>query len=158
MVTDTAAKLTLPSDREIRVERYFDAPRELVWRAFTEPELVARWWARGHKMDIERDEVTPGGHWRYMEHSPDGSVDGFEGRYRAVEPPARIARTFEWDGMPGYPSVEDTVFEEVDGRTKMTSVTQFYTQEERDGMMRYGMEEGMNEGFAALDALLDELP
>lgn len=157
MATQTGAKLTLPSEREMRVERYFEAPRELVWRAYTEPGLVARWWGRGHQVDIERDEVVRGGHWRYVEHSPDGSTDGFEGRYREVEPPTRISRTFEWDGMPGYPSVEEAIFEEVDGRTKVTSSTLFYTQEERDGMMQYGMEEGMNESYAALDALLAEL-
>src|SRR5512137_2903012 len=116
---DTAGttKVTTPSDREMRIERVFDAPRDIVWRAFTEPELVAQWWGRGHVLDIERDEVEPGGHWRYVEHAPEG-VTGFEGRYRAVDPPASMSRTFEWDGMPGYPSVETATFEDLgDGRT-----------------------------------------
>lgn len=146
--------VTTPSDREIRIERTFEAPRDLVWRAFTEPELVARWWGRGHPLDVERDEVYPGGHWRYVEHAPDGETSGFEGRYRDVEPPVRLARTFDWDGMPGHPSVEDAAFAEEDGRTTMTANVSFLTREERDGMMGSGMEQGMNESYAALDSLL----
>jgi len=146
--------LTTPTDREIRIERVFDAPRDLVWRAFTEPGLVAQWWGRGHQLDIERDEVEGGGHWRYVEHHP-GGIDGFEGRYREVTPPARIARTFEWDGMPGYVSVETADFEDLGGgRTRLVAVVQFPTPEERDGMMGSGMEGGMNESYAALDRLL----
>jgi uncharacterized protein YndB with AHSA1/START domain len=147
-------KLTTPSDREIRIERVFDAPRETVWRAFTERDLVARWWGRGHELDIERDEVEPGGHWRYVEHGPEG-LAGFEGRYREVAAPERIARTFEWDGMPGHPSVESATFEDLeDGRTRLVSVVSFFTREERDGMLSTGMQEGMDQSYAALDALL----
>ena len=71
------ARVTTPAEREIRVERVFDAPREPVWRACTDPELVAQWWGRGNKLDIERMEVERGGHWRYVEHGPEGvSVRG----------------------------------------------------------------------------------
>jgi uncharacterized protein YndB with AHSA1/START domain len=146
--------LTTPTDREIHIVRVFGAPRELVWRAFTEPALVAQWWGRGHPLDIERDEVERGGHWRYVEHHSGGS-DGFEGRYREVTPPSRIARTFEWDGMPGYVSVETAEFEDLgDGRTRLFANVQFPTTEERDGMLGSGMEGGMNESYAALDRLL----
>ena len=93
--------LTTPTDRTIRVEREFDAPRDRVWRAFTEPELIAQWWGRGNKLVIERMEVGRGGHWRVVEHTPDGETHGFEGRFREVTPKDRISRTFEWDGMPG---------------------------------------------------------
>jgi uncharacterized protein YndB with AHSA1/START domain len=125
-----------------------------VWRTFTEPELVARWWGRGHQLDIERDEVQSGGQWRYVEHTPDG-LAGFGGTYREVDPPSRIARTFEWDGAPGHVSVEDTSFEAIGGgRTKLTSVIQFVTTAERDGMLGSGMEEGMNQSYVALDDLL----
>ncbi|MDQ3699802.1 MAG: SRPBCC domain-containing protein, partial [Chloroflexota bacterium] len=89
--TRTAA-ITTPTDREIRVERVFDAPRDRVWRAFTDPELVAQWWGRGNKLVVERMEVKQGGHWRFVEHSPDG-VEGFEGRYREVTPPERVVQT-----------------------------------------------------------------
>src|SRR6478736_9646390 len=104
-----ASVITTPSDREVHIERVFDAPRELVWRAFTEPELVAQWWGRGNKLVIERLEVERGGHWRFVEHSPDGQ-HGFEGRYREVTPPERVVQTFEWDGMPGYTIRETAEF------------------------------------------------
>lgn len=152
--TTDSTRVTTPSDREIRIERLFDAPRELVWRAFTDPSLVAQWWGRGHTVDIERMEVERGGHWRFVEHSPDGQ-DGFEGRYREVTPPSRIVETFEWDGLPGYPSVESAEFEDLgDGRTKLVAEVQFFSKEERDGMLDSGMETGMGQSYAALDRLL----
>ena len=151
------ATLTTPSDREIRVERIFNAPRDRVWSAFTDPELVAQWWGRGNKLVIERMEVERGGHWRFVEHSPQG-VHGFEGRFREVTPPDRLVYTFEWDGMPGYPIVETTIFEDLgDGRTKIVVTSLFYQTAERDGMMQSGMEGGMNESYAALDRLLERM-
>ena len=159
MTTTSSSKLTVstPSEREIVIERVFDAPRSLVWRAFTDPELVAQWWGRGNKLVIERMEVERGGHWRYVEHSPDG-VDGFEGRYREVTPPERIVQTFEWDGMPGYVAVDTAIFEDLgDGRTRVVSTSLFHTTEERDGMLNSGMEQGLNERYAALDELLARL-
>jgi len=151
----SAAALSTPSDREIRVERIFAAPRERVWQAMTDPALVAQWWGRGNRLVIERNEVVRGGHWRYVEHSPDGGVDGFEGRYREVVPPERVVRTFEWDGMPGHVIVETATLEDLgDGRTKLVTVSLFHTTMERDGMLHSGMEGGMNESFAALDRLL----
>jgi uncharacterized protein YndB with AHSA1/START domain len=151
------ATVTSPTDREIRIERIFDALRERVWKAFTDPELVAQWWGRGNKLVIERMEVERGGHWRFVEHSPEG-VDGFEGRYREVTPPERLVQTFEWDGMPGYVAVDTAVFEDLgDGRTKLVTTSIFHTTEERDGMLASGMETGLNESYAALDQLLATL-
>ncbi len=100
--------MTTPGEREIRTERVFNAPRDRVWRAYTEPEQVARWWGRGNRLVVERMDVQRGGHWRFVEHSPEG-VHGFEGRYREVAPPERLVQTFEWDGMPGYVAVETTL-------------------------------------------------
>jgi uncharacterized protein YndB with AHSA1/START domain len=152
-----AAKVTTPGDREIRIERVFNAPRDRVWRAFTYPELVKQWWGRGNKLVIERMEVERGGHWRYVEHSPDG-VHGFEGRYREVTPPERLVQTFEWDGMPGYVVIETVSFEDLgDGRTKVVNLSLFHTTEERDGMLHSGMEQGLNQSYAALDRLLSTL-
>lgn len=91
--------VTTPGPREIRVERVFNAPRERVWRAFTDPDWLAQWWGRGNKLVIERFEFQRGGRWRFVEHSPQ-SVHGFEGRYREIAPPDRIVQRFEWDGMP----------------------------------------------------------
>jgi uncharacterized protein YndB with AHSA1/START domain len=146
-----------PSDREIVTSRVFDATRELLWRAFTEPALVARWWGRGHKLDIERMEVTPGGHWRFVEHAPD-AAHGFEGRYREATPPERLAMTFDWDGMPGYVSVTTITFEDMGGgRTRVVTHALFHTPEECAGMRDAGMVDGMNRSYAALEGLLKTL-
>ncbi|HUM11282.1 MAG TPA: SRPBCC family protein [Myxococcaceae bacterium] len=161
MTTETkrspAAKISTPGDREIRIERVFHAPREQVWRAMTEPELVTQWWGRGNRLVIERLEVRRGGHWRFVEHSPDG-VHGFEGRYREVTPPERMVHTFEWDGMPGHVVVETVILEDLgDGRTKVVNLSLFHTTDERDGMLSSGMEQGLNQSYAALDRLLELL-
>ena len=149
------AVVTTPVEREIHIERIFDAPRDRVWRAMTDPKLLAQWWGRGNKLVIERYELERGGHWRFVEHSPEDGVTGFEGRYREVTPMQRLSMTFEWDGMPGYPGVTTAVFEDLgDGRTKVVSTMQFYTPQERDGMLHSGMEGGMHQSYAALDALL----
>ena len=154
----TAARqstLTTPSDREILVVRDFDASRDRVWRAYTQPELVAQRWGRGNKLVIEKMEGVRGGHWRYVEHTPDGETHGFEGRYREVTPQERIVRTFEWDGMPGYTILESVEFTDLgDGRTRIVGTSLFFTPEERDGMLHSGMEGGLNESYAALDRLL----
>jgi uncharacterized protein YndB with AHSA1/START domain len=151
-----ASVLTTPTDREIRTERVFDAPREVVWRALTEPELVAQWWGRGNELVIERMEVERGGHWRFVEHA-DGE-HGFEGRYREVTPPERLVWTFEWDGMPGHVAVDTTELEDLgDGRTKIITTSLFHTTEERDGMLSAGVQKGLDQSYAALDRLLAKL-
>ena len=157
IATTNRHTLTTPTDRTIRVEREFDAPRERVWSAFTENDLIAQWWGRGNKVVIERNEFERGGHWRYVEHAG-GETHGFEGRYREITPKDRIARTFEWDGMPGYTILETAEFFDAGpGRTRIVSTSLFFTPEERDGMLNSGMEGGMAESFAALDRLLAEL-
>ena len=151
------ATVTTPSDREIRIERIFDAPRDKVWRAMSDPQLVAQWWGRGNKVVMEKFEFHKGGHWRIVEHSDQGQ-HGFEGRYREITPKERIVQTFEWDGMPGYVIIETMNLTDLgDGRTKLVTVSLFHTTEERDGMLQSGMEGGMNESFQALDRLLETL-
>jgi uncharacterized protein YndB with AHSA1/START domain/predicted enzyme related to lactoylglutathione lyase len=153
----TDAKITTPSDRELRIERIFDAPRERVWRAMTDPALVKHWWGRGNKLVIVRMEVQRGGHWRFVEHAPEGK-HGFEGRYREVTPPERIVQTFEWDGMPGHVAIETMTLEDLgDGRTKLVTVSLFHSKDERDGMMQSGMEQGVNQSYGALDRVLGTL-
>jgi uncharacterized protein YndB with AHSA1/START domain len=148
------ATITTPSDREIRIERIFNAPRDRVWRAMTDPTLVAQWWGRGNKLVVERMDVERGGHWRFVEHGPDG-VHGFQGRFREVTPPERIVQTFEWDGMPGHVAVESMTLQDLgDGRTKIVSVSLFHTTEERNGMLHSGMEQALNQSYAALDRVL----
>jgi uncharacterized protein YndB with AHSA1/START domain len=153
----TGTTITTPTDREIRIERIFNAPVERVWKAFTDPTLVAQWWGRGHKLVIERMDVERGGHWRFVEHGPEGT-NGFEGRYREVTAPTRIVQTFEWDGMPGHVVIETVTLEPLaGGRSKVVNTSLFHTREERDGMLKSGMEDGLNESYAALDRLLAKL-
>lgn len=149
--------VTTPTAREIHTERVFDASRSAVWRAFTEPDLLAQWWGRGNPVDVERMDVQRGGHWRYVEHAPEGA-EGFEGRYREVTPPERIVETFEWDGLPGQVSLETISLVQLDsGHTRVVTDTLFMTAEERDGMLVSGMEDGLAESYAALDSLLASL-
>ena len=163
MTTDTQneptakAKITTPGDREIRIERIFNAPRDRVWQAMTDPELVAQWWGRGNKLVVERMELERGGHWRFVEHSDHG-VHGFEGRYSEIKPPERIVQTFEWDGMPGHVALETATLEDLgDGRTRLVTTSLFHTAEDRDGMVQSGMEGGVHESYAALDRLLAKM-
>lgn len=153
----TGMKVTSVGEREIHIERAFDAPRAKVWRAFTEPELAKQWWGRGNRLDVVRFEFERGGHWRFEEHS-EGQVHGFEGRFGDIEPQSRIVQTFEWDGLPTHVSLDTAEFVDLaDGRTLIRSTTLFLTQADRDGMVNAGMEGGLSQSYAALDRLLATL-
>jgi uncharacterized protein YndB with AHSA1/START domain len=149
--------VTTPSDREIRIERVLAAPRELIFDTYVDPELIPEWWGpHGTRAIVEAMDVRPGGAWRYVCESSDGSRTGFRGTYREIERPERIQQTFEWDGMPGYVSVDTVTFEDLgDGRTKVVSMSLFHTTEERDGMLASGMEGGANETYERLEELLE---
>ncbi|MEU4344757.1 SRPBCC family protein [Nocardia sp. NPDC023852] len=152
--TTNDAVVTADTDREIHVERIFDAPRERVWAAYSRIELLTQWWGRGNRLDVERWEFRRGGHWRFVEHS-DGETNGFEGRFREITPQERMVYSFEWDGMPAYVAVDNVSFVDLgDGRTKVVTDSQFHTSQERDGMLQSGMETGLNASYRALDALL----
>ena len=149
-----ALKVEAVGDRELRIERVFDATPERVWRAYSQPELLAQWWGRGNKLEIRTFEFERGGHWRLEEHSDEG-VHGFEGRFGDIEPGKRIRQTFEWDGMPGYTSLDTAEFIDMGGQqTKIVTTTLFFSTEERDGMLNAGMSEGLNQGYDALDRVL----
>jgi uncharacterized protein YndB with AHSA1/START domain len=153
-----AATVTTPTDREIHIERVFDAPRERVFAAYTDPELIPAWWGpEGITTIVDRMDVKAGGAWRFVCRDGDGREDGFRGTYREVSPPERIVQTFEWEGMPGHVAVETAVFEDLGDRTKVTTTSLFHTTEERDGMLSSGMEGGVNQSYARLDALLARL-
>jgi uncharacterized protein YndB with AHSA1/START domain len=156
MSTETASGTgaAAPGDRETVIERVFNAPRAVVWQAFTTPELVAQWWGRGNKLVIEELDLRAGGRWRFVEHADDG-IYGFEGYYREIAPPERLVSTFAWDGMTGHAVLETTTFEELgDGRTKVISHSLFDNTHERDAMLGLGMETGLAQSYTALDRLL----
>jgi len=154
----TKATITTPGDREIHIERIFEAPRDRVFAVYTDPELIPEWWGpRGTTTEVVQMDARTGGDWRFIAHNSDGSQTGFRGTYREVSPPERIVQTFEWDGMPGYVSVETAVFEDLGDRTKVTTTSIFHTTKERDGMLGSGMEGGLNETYQRLDELLARL-
>jgi uncharacterized protein YndB with AHSA1/START domain len=147
--------VTLPSDTEIKQERMFDAPRELVFRAYTDPEMLAQWWGpNGYTTRVDQLELRPGGKWRFVQHDPDGNEFAFRGEYREVLPPERLVGTFEFEGMPGHIAVEAMTLQEIDGGTKLTALMSFDTQEERDGMIESGMEQGASESLDRFEDLL----
>jgi uncharacterized protein YndB with AHSA1/START domain len=149
------ASMALVGEREILVERTFEAPRERVFAAYTDPELVPHWWGQRETTTIvDEMDATTGGRWRFVSRTPDGSETTFRGVFREVSPPERIVQTFEWEGMPGYVSVDTAVFEDLGDRTKVVSTTVFHAKEEREGMLEAGMEKGMNETYDRLDELL----
>ena len=151
-------KVTTPSDREIVMTRTFDAPRELVFKAFTDPELIAKWWGlRGTTTIVETMDVRPGGAWRYISRGPNGEEYAFRGEYREVVAPEKIVQTFEFEPMPGHIVVDTAIFEERDGKTYFTNTSVFDTKEERDGMLNSGMEGGAAESYDRLDELLATL-
>ena len=150
-----ALTLTLPSDREIVMTRTFDAPRDLVFRAHTDPEMVAQWWGqRGSTTIVDKLDLRPGGAWRFVQRAPDGTEYAFRGEYREIVPPERLVYTFEFEGMPGHVLVETLTFEEEDGKTKMTDHSLFDSVEDRDGMLQSGMEAGAAESLDRLEELL----
>ncbi|MEV0033042.1 SRPBCC family protein [Nocardia sp. NPDC050793] len=152
--TTRDADITTPVDREIHIERIFDAPLDRVWNAYSRIEQLVQWWAQGNRFDVERWEFRKGGHYRFVDHS-EGGPHGFEGRFREITPKERIVQSFEWDGMPAHVAIDATTFVDLgDGRTKVVTVSQFHTPQERDGMLQSGMSEGLNASYRALDELL----
>lgn len=147
--------LTTPSDREIVMTRLFDAPRELVFKAYTDPKLIPQWWGlRSLTTTVDKMDVRPGGVWRFVQRDSDGNEDGFHGVYREIASPERLVYTFEWEGMPGHVSVETVTFDEDDGKTKVTATSVFDSMEDRDGMLQSGMEAGAVETWDRLAELL----
>src|ERR1700737_4723679 len=103
MTSSATTKVTLPSDKEIVITREFDAPRELVFKAMTDPDLIPRWWGpRGQTTTVDKMDVRPGGTWRFVMGAADGMKSGFRGEYREVVAPERIVQTFEWEPMAGH--------------------------------------------------------
>jgi uncharacterized protein YndB with AHSA1/START domain len=148
---------SMPSDREIAMERSFTAPVELVFRAFGDADLIPKWWGfRTSTTVVEKLDFRPGGSWRFAQKSPDGEEWGFSGEFREIDPPRKIVQTFSYDPIPGY-LVETVTFEQIGDQTKVTSVSLLDSKEARDGMAATGMEAGANETYDRLDELLETM-
>jgi len=150
------SKFVRKSERELVTTHTFDAPRELVWKAWTDPKLIPKWWGpRRYSTVVDKMDVRPGGRWRFVQRDAEGNEYGFHGEYREVVPPRRLVGTFEYEGMPGHISVETLVLEELPGgRTRWVTRSVFDTPEDRDGMLSSGMEDGMRETMDRLAELL----
>src|SRR3954453_7258110 len=151
------ATVTLPADEQILVTREFDAPKHLVYRAWTTPELVKRWWSglRGEVTSVEID-LRVGGRWRYVMVAHGGFEVAFHGEYREIVPDERIVNTEVYEGVPdgdADPAIISNVFTEKDGRTTLTMLTEVSSKELRDMIVDSGMEAGMQEGMDALEQL-----
>lgn len=154
-------KLTVvaePGKQEIFMTREFDAPRELVFKAYTDPALLGRWWGlKANTKTIDVMEARPGGRWRFIEREPQGDEYAFHGVYHDVVAPERIVQTFEFEGWPGKVVLDSVTFEDLGGRTKIVSQSVFQSVEDRDGMVASGMEWGAEQGYQQLDALLVDM-
>ncbi|HEX2194721.1 MAG TPA: SRPBCC family protein [Candidatus Limnocylindria bacterium] len=140
-------------------ERTFDAPRDLVWRALTERDLIERWWGRaGSSTTVEEWDLRPGGRWRYVTRDRDGNDYTFYGEILEVEPPSKIKWTFMFDveGLGPQGGPETMTLEEMDGRTQMRAVSHFPSSEAIDAALATGMSEGAVETWDRLEALLAE--
>ena len=146
------AVVTLPSDTQILITREFDAPRHLVYRTYTTPELIKRWWTgdRG-KMTIAEVDLRPGGSWRYAMIANAGFEVAFHGQYREVVPDERIVSTEVYEGAPDAEAVSTVTFTERDGRTTVSILVQHTTKEHRDAHINSGMEAGMQEAMDHLE-------
>ena len=157
-MTDTTLTVTPLEERAIRIRRSFDAPRPLVYEAFTTPALLRRWLGPATwEMTVCEIDLRVGGAWRYVMHGPDGAVMVMQGTYQELDPPARIVTTESFDDdWTGGETLNTTVFDAVDDGTEVTITVLYASTEARDGALASGMERGMAEGFDRLVGVLSD--
>jgi uncharacterized protein YndB with AHSA1/START domain len=142
----------------IDMSREFAAPRELVYRAHTDPDLLAQWIGpRRLTTRVVRFDVRDGGTWRFVQRDQDGSEYGFHGVFHGDPSPEGIVQTFEFEGAPGHVSLDALTLEEHDGRTTLRVHSVFQSVEARDAMVAAGMETGVQEGYERLDELVERV-
>jgi uncharacterized protein YndB with AHSA1/START domain len=158
MTTSQSAKVTLPADDQILIMREFDAPRHLVYKAWTTPELVGRWWTakRGEATVMEID-LRVGGKWRYVMVADGGMEVGFHGEYREIVPNERIVSTEVYEGAPDAEAVNLLTLTETDGRTRLEILVQHQTKEHRDMHINSGMEAGLQDALDLLEEVANSL-
>ena len=156
--TSGTAVVALQGDTEMLITREFNAPRHLVYKAYTTPELVRRWWAgRRGQMTIAEIDLRVGGMWRFVMTSSEGFEVAFHGTYREIVPDERLVHTEVYEAMPDAEAVNTLTFAETDGRTTLTVLVDCGTREVRDGMMASGMEVGMQEAYDLIEQIAIEL-
>jgi uncharacterized protein YndB with AHSA1/START domain len=154
MTSSRSATVTLPSDTQILITREFAAPRTLVFKAWTTPDLVKRWWnAKRGTVTTADIDLRVGGAWRWVMVTDDGFEVAFHGEYREIVPSERLVSTEEYEGAPGIVAVNTLTLDEMDGRTSMSLLIDHPNKMSRDAVIESGMEDGLQD---ALD-LLEEL-
>ena len=151
-VSSGTAKVTLPADEQILITREFDAPKHLVYKAFTTPELVKRWWhANRGEMTVAEIDLRVGGKWRYVMVADGDFEVGFHGEYREIVPNERIVSTEVYEGMPDAEAVNTMTLSEADGRTTLEILVQHASKDHRDAHIESGMEAGMQDAMDLLE-------
>jgi uncharacterized protein YndB with AHSA1/START domain len=154
MKNTATLKVTLPTDREIVLTRVFDAPRDLIYDAWTKPEILMRWFGpRGWSLDVCEVDLRVGGKWRFVLRGPDGKEMGMGGVYRELVPPERDVHTESFDDFPGE-SLVTGVLVEHGGKTTMTGTILYPSREIRDAVLKSGMEHGAAETYDKLAEML----
>jgi uncharacterized protein YndB with AHSA1/START domain len=158
MLTTTKTLLIAePGKQEVSIMRIFDAPREGVWKAYTDPKLIAHWWGPGiYSTIVDRMDVKVGGIWRFVNRDSEGNEFAFHGVYHEVSKPSRLVYTFEWEGMPGHVLLGIVTFEEMDDKTKLMEKSVFESVADRDGMFKSGMSEGAAETMDRLAEIVEK--
>jgi len=147
-----------PGTHAMTMTRVFDAPRELVFKAMTDPNLIPKWWGpRDHSTKVDNMEVRSGGSWRFINVDSGGNEYGFHGVYHLIDAPNRVVQTFEFEGVPGHVALETMTLEDQGGKTRMVQQSVFQSVEDRDGMVQSGMQKGATETNDRLAELLVEL-
>jgi len=158
--TSGTAKVTLPADNQILITREFNAPARLVWRAYTTPELIRRWWSGGHGPVIVADvDLRVGGKWRYVLDAGGFEV-GFHGEYREIQEPERLVNTEAYEGIPDpdeHAALVTVTLAEKDGRTFLEMLVEHRDQADRDAHVNSGMESGMQVAMDQLEVIAAEL-
>ena len=158
MTTSQSAKVTLPADDQILITREFDAPRHLVYKAYTTPELVRRWWtAKRGEMTVAEIDLRVGGAWRFVMIAHGDMEVGFHGEYREIVPNERIVSTEVYEGAPDAESVNLLTLTEADGRTRLELLVQHQTKEHRDMHINSGMENGLQDAMDLLEEVAGSL-
>jgi uncharacterized protein YndB with AHSA1/START domain len=162
MATKRRAAVTLPTETQILITREFDAPKHLVYKAWTTPELIKRWWhAKRGTATVADVDLRVGGKWRYAMVTPDGQEVAFRGTYREIVPNERIVYTEVYEGAPaadGEESALNTVtFAEKNGRTTVTTLVEAPSREVRDAIINSGMEDGLQDALDLLEEVAKSL-
>jgi uncharacterized protein YndB with AHSA1/START domain len=153
-----SAVVTLPADEQILITRDFDAPRELVYRAYTTPELVKRWWhAKRGEVTVCEIDLRVGGEWRYVMIADGGMEVAFHGEYREIVPNERLVSTEVFEGFPDAESVNTLTLTEVAGRTRLEILVQHENKEHRDAHINSGMEDGLQDALDLLEQVAGSL-